>query len=210
MNVTIITGNLGKLNEFNNIFEQLKLPVTFNSKQVDLIEIQAKTAEEVSLNKMKDLIQKNIIDLNKSYIVEDSALTEVDGLLPGPFIKFYDYGDGNGFMPLVNQFGGKSVVASAVITFYNNGDITQFTGQLTGSIVTNTDVDLPRGEHGFGWDNVFNVAESELSKLDDLDRSNKYHPCFTLAELSFEQKNKISQRRKAIDKLASHIKKLMT
>jgi len=71
-----------------------------------------------------------------------------------------------------------------VITLVAGGKVFQFEGILNGRIV-----EVPRGENGFGYDPVF---------LPD-GFSN------TLAEMTLEEKNKISHRAKAIEKLTKFI-----
>lgn len=200
MEITILTGNTGKLKEFEEIFKKRNLPVIFKNIKVDLEEIQAKTSEEVSLHKLKKVIDGKILDPNGFYIVDDTALTEINGFLPGPFIKFYDYG--NGFEPLVNQFGGKEMIASVVITSCNKGVYRQFIGNMQCIVVTNKGDDVPRGMNGFGWDKYVNAGKSELEIIGKDGN-------ITLAELGSEEKNKISHRKRAIDKFCDYVSTLV-
>ena len=64
--------------------------------------------------------------------------------------------------------------------------IRYFEGNLSGRIVR------PRGKNGFGWDMIFLPAGRKK----------------TLAEMTLEEKNKISMRRAAFQKLASHLRKI--
>ena len=72
-----------------------------------------------------------------------------------------------------------------VIALIENGKQLLFEGILQGTIS-----DVPRGVNGFGYDPVF-IPEG----------SNK-----TLAEFTAEEKNKISHRGKAVEKLVSFLK----
>ncbi len=71
-----------------------------------------------------------------------------------------------------------------VISLVENGHITNFEGSTFGRIL-----DERRGEHGFGYDPVFLPDGYKL----------------TFAEMTMEEKNRISHRAKAIKKLVEHI-----
>ncbi len=72
-----------------------------------------------------------------------------------------------------------------VITLVQNGEEKQFTGEVAGSII-----EAPRGSNGFGYDPVF-VPEGYTK---------------TFAELSMEEKNKISHRSRAFKQLIEYLK----
>lgn len=65
-----------------------------------------------------------------------------------------------------------------------------YTGALEGSIAT-----APRGEQGFGYDPIFLVAGDRQGR--------------TLAELSPDEKNRVSHRARALEKLARALKDLL-
>jgi XTP/dITP diphosphohydrolase len=71
-----------------------------------------------------------------------------------------------------------------VITLYMNGAFHQFEGVLPGTII-----DAPRGHGGFGYDPVF-VPDGSTK---------------TLAELTMDEKNAISHRSRAIQKLLNFL-----
>ena len=71
-----------------------------------------------------------------------------------------------------------------VITLVLNGEVRQFEGVVTGTITK-----TPRGKHGFGYDPVF--------LPDGYDK--------TFAEMTLEEKNEISHRTKAIEKLVRYL-----
>ncbi len=72
-----------------------------------------------------------------------------------------------------------------VITLLIDGNLYQFEGEVWGHIA-----EEPRGEHGFGYDPVFIP--------DGYDK--------TFAEMTLEEKNKISHRAKAVKKLVDFLK----
>jgi XTP/dITP diphosphohydrolase len=75
-----------------------------------------------------------------------------------------------------------------VITFYDNGKYEQFEGLTNGSI----DI-MERGGNGFGYDSVF-IPEGHEQ---------------TFAEMSFEEKNELSHRKKAIVSFMSFYRKYL-
>lgn len=74
-----------------------------------------------------------------------------------------------------------------VICFINNGDITLFEGIVNGRILLKR-----QGAGGFGYDAIFEPEGYEIS----------------FAEMSMEEKNKISHRGKAVDLLIAHLKNM--
>lgn len=74
-----------------------------------------------------------------------------------------------------------------VISLVIDGEETQFEGIVDGTILHEK-----RGSSGFGYDPIFKPVESEF--------------CF--AEMPMEEKNKISHRGRAIQKLVEHLLKL--
>ena len=70
-----------------------------------------------------------------------------------------------------------------VVTYYNNGKIVVGKGEIIGKISEN-----PRGDNGFGFDEIFELDNGK-----------------TLAELTLEEKNKISSRKIAIQEIKDKI-----
>ena len=89
---------------------------------------------------------------------------------------------------LLKNLSGKSDRSAqfrTVITLIQNGEISQFEGAIKGQIIE----DL-RGTDGFGYDPIFMPESSER----------------TFAEMSLEEKGKISHRAKAFEKLVDYLK----
>lgn len=87
---------------------------------------------------------------------------------------------------MLAQFEDKSGYAQCIIT-YMNEDLKEpicFIGKTPGTIVE------PKGPQTFGWDCVFQPAGYDL----------------TYAELSKEEKSKISHRFRAIEKMIEYFK----
>lgn len=101
--------------------------------------------------------------------------------LPGPLIKWFLKTVGNqGLYEIAQKFGNDQTEAKVVIGFAKNREeIYFFEGSLKGKIVA------PRGDQGFGWDPIF-IPEGFTK---------------TFAQMSAEEKNQISMRRIALNKL---------
>ncbi|KAL2114597.1 hypothetical protein VUR80DRAFT_4580 [Thermomyces stellatus] len=171
--VNFITGNANKLSEVKAILEPA---IRVESQAIDIEEIQG-TIEEVTEAKCRKAAEA----VNGPVLVEDTALCfdAWDGL-PGPYIKWFLTKLGNdGLARLVAGFPDKS--AEAVCTFgYSPGPGEKpilFQGRTRGSIVP------PRGPQNFGWDACFEYDGR------------------TYAEMPKEEKNKISHRSRALEKL---------
>lgn len=180
--ITFVTGNSKKLEEVKAILGT-DFPFELVSHKLDLPELQGEI-DEVSIRKCQEAARR----LKKPVLIEDTSLcfNALNGL-PGPYIKwFLDKLQPEGLVKLLTAWEDKS--AEAVCTFAycpgNSEDysVTIFQGKTQGMIVP------PRGSRGFGWDCVF--------------EPNGYAK--TYAELPSEEKNKISHRFKALDKVRIH------
>lgn len=82
--VTFATGNSGKVATLQNHFRRAGLDVTIKQKQLDLIEPQADTAEEVARVKARQAWEQ----LGEAVLVDDSSFhIAALGGFPGPYIK---------------------------------------------------------------------------------------------------------------------------
>lgn len=107
------------------------------------------------------------------------------GGLPGPYIKWFLSKIGpEGLHKLLTEWEDKSAVAVCTIAYSEGGDkdeVILFQGKTEGTIVK------PRGDTDFGWDPCFQPNGSIL----------------TYAEMPKSEKNRISHRTKAVEKLRS-------
>src|SRR3989344_1886782 len=161
----------GNENKFKEV--QAMLPKV-EQLNIDLIEIQSKDAKEILKHKLQEA-QK---DHTGEFIVEDTSLY-LEGMngLPGPLIKWFEKTIAlQGIADLTKVFGDKAK-AVVLIGYANNTKIEFFEGVIEGTIVS------PRGENGFGWDKIF------IPKGYDK----------TFAEMTKEEKNKISMRKLAVE-----------
>jgi XTP/dITP diphosphohydrolase len=189
----IATGNTHKTRELAEIlgreFEVCDLSSVPDARKV---EETGTTFEENAVLKALDASQ----DRPLLVAADDSGL-EVDALdgAPGIYSARYagqDAADKQNVDKLLSELALKNVPPPkrtarfrCVIALARAGKLLNtFEGVVEGSII-----DLPRGEHGFGYDPIF-VPKG-------FDR--------TFAELPSETKNKISHRAQAARKLAHHL-----
>ncbi|KAJ7739507.1 inosine triphosphate pyrophosphatase-like protein [Mycena metata] len=197
-----VTGNANKLKEVKAILSAGGKPIEIASQSLDIPEIQGST-QEVAIDKCRRAAEL----LGGPCITEDTALCfEALKGLPGPYIKYFlaDLGH-EGLNSLLVGFPTKA--AWALCTFaYSAGpgtpksrialgqygtnlvgsDPVLFEGRTDGSIVP------ARGPGVFGWDAVFEPTGTGL----------------TYAEMPADQKNKLSHRYKALEKLRDYLHSL--
>jgi len=171
MRSCLITGNQNKVREFEQI-----LGFKLNHVALDLDEIQTIEVEKVVEHKAKEAYKK----VKKPVIVEDTGLyfDEWHGL-PGALIKFF--GQTVGYDNLGKMLKkNRQAKAQTVIGYFDGKNYKSFVGEIFGTISC-----LPKGQTGFGWDIIF--------------VPNGYKKSF--AQMSVEEKNKISMRKIALMKL---------
>jgi non-canonical purine NTP pyrophosphatase (RdgB/HAM1 family) len=172
-----VTGNDDKWREAERI---LGRPLA--RARLDLPEIQAKTTREVAREKARAAYAA----LGRAVIVEDAGVElHAFGGFPGPFIKFWEeLGGLDSICRAVDGAGDRRVTAVCVLGVCAGADAFVVEGRTEGTIA-----DRPRGEGGFGWDAIF-VPDGERR---------------TFAEMSAAEKDAISHRRRAWEKLAERI-----
>lgn len=174
MKVLFVTGNKNKMREFERILNNIKM----EQLQLDIPEIQSIEVEEVVKFKAEYAYKK----VNLPVIVEDSGLyIETWNGLPGALIKWFESAvKSDGLCRMMKNEVDRSATAKCCIDFYD-GKHNIFLGAIDGKIS-----DKPKGENGFGWDNIF-IPQ-------------KYRKTF--AEMSSKEKDGVSHRKIALDKLA--------
>ena len=106
--------------------------------------------------------------------------------MPGPLVKWFLKTIGNdGLAGIAEKLGSSRAEAKTIIGYAkNHEEIYFFEGVIKGQIVK------PRGESDFGWDPIFLPDGHEK----------------TFAEMGREEKNKISMRREALNKLSEFLR----
>ena len=180
MKICFVTGNRLKFEEDREILAGYGIEVEHVS--MDLPEMQA-DPEEIAKHKAKTAAEKT----GKPCFVDDTALcfNALNGL-PGEYIKFFVEKLGlPNLVRLLEGFEDKSAKAMAVVGYCEPGkEPVVFEGVVEGAIV------MPRGSR-FAWDPIFVPNGHEK----------------TYAEMEIGEKNKISHRRKAMEKFAEYLKK---
>jgi len=183
-----ITGNTHKFDEVQTIFKNYHL--NYKLKQMDLnpIEIQADSLQKVAEYKLNSVKSK----IDGSFFIEDAGFF-VDYPLngfPGVYSSYVFKTIGNkNIIRLIDDFENSKAHFSAIIALYFEPEDQDlfFKGMIEGRISSKI-----RGTEGFGYDPVFIPKEM---------------PRKTFGELSIDQKNKISHRGRALEKLMSFLKK---
>lgn len=191
-NIVLASNNAGKLREFSEMFTPLSIIITPQG------ELGVEDAIEDGLSFVENAIIKARHACKQTglpAIADDSGL-EVDALNgePGIFSARYAGEHGNDqsnnafLLEKLSGFSPEQRTArfQCVLAFMRHeNDPTPFVchGSWEGSIL-----EKARGENGFGYDPLFWVPEKNLSS----------------AELAKSEKNKISHRAKALQKLLHH------
>ncbi len=174
-----VTSNLNKVREVSDILEcQLD-----HVSGVKIDEIQASDINKIVTHKA----QQAFNELKCPVLVEDSGLifSAWNGL-PGALVKWFEITVGcHGLLKMLEGFENREAFAVCVAAIFDGQKMISARGERRGVISRST-----RGENGFGWDVIF-VPE---------------HYDKTYAEMGFNQKNAISHRRMAFEKLNKQIK----
>ncbi|KAK1267323.1 Inosine triphosphate pyrophosphatase [Acorus gramineus] len=176
--VTFVTGNPKKLEEVRAILGD---SIPLQSLKLDLPELQGEP-EEIS----KDKARMAAKEVNGPVLVEDTCLcfNALNGL-PGPYIKWFLQKTGHeGLNNILKAYEDKSAYALCVFSLALGTTVEpiSFVGKTLGKIVP------ARGPPDFGWDPIFQPDGYEQ----------------TYAEMPKEEKNKISHRFKALDKVKAY------
>jgi inosine triphosphate pyrophosphatase len=170
MTLNFITGNPGKLREAKSILGDVE------NIDLDLPEIQELDPQKVITEKLKEATKNH----EGEFFIEDTSIY-LQGLngFPGPLIKWLLQSLGTeGIANLIKKYDNHKATAKTVIGYSNGKDIHFFVGEINGTIVQ------PRGDNDFGWDPIFQPEGYDK----------------TFAEMSTEEKNAISHRKKAMIK----------
>lgn len=182
------TNNQNKVDEIINIISnRLDLISLKDLKFTEHIPEEHNSLEENAAGKALFIFNKHKIDC----FADDTGL-EIEALDGEPGVYSARYaGDQCNFDDNINKVlsklkGIKNRKARfrTVISLVENGCIINFEGSVYGKIL-----DEKRGIHGFGYDPIFLPDGYKL----------------TFAEMTMGEKNKISHRAKAIEKLVEHI-----
>ncbi|MDP3724277.1 MAG: non-canonical purine NTP pyrophosphatase [bacterium] len=177
MSFAFVTTNKGKVKEAEGILGQ-KLEVF----SLDLDEIQSMDLEKIVRQKAIAAFEK----VKKPLIVDDVSV-EVAAWngFPGPFVKFLVEAVGPaGAIQMMHGVNERRVVVKASVGLHDGKNVYTFVGEVSGVIAPS-----PRGSGGYGWDSIF--IQDGQSK--------------TYAEMTLEEKNAISHRHAALEKVRAFL-----
>jgi non-canonical purine NTP pyrophosphatase (RdgB/HAM1 family) len=126
----------------------------------------------------------------KSYgrlIVEDVSLGFDElGNFPGPYVKWLlEAAGGRGLAAIAYALNNRAAIAQCCVGYWDGESARVFNGECAGEVLVQG-----RGENHFGWDAWFQPRGS-----------NK-----TFAEMTPEEKDRVSHRGNAYRKLAAHLR----
>lgn len=189
--ILIASKNAGKLDEYRHLLSEYgyEIKSLFDYPGLEEIDEPFLTFEENAMYKAQTLYNH----LHQSVIADDSGLM-VEALNGEPGVhskRFSAEGttEANNQLLLTKMSGNKNRKARfvAVIAYIDeSGNSHLFRGDTEGYIL-----DKPEGKNGFGYDPLFFVKELNKS----------------FAELTMNEKNTISHRAKAFQKLMSYLEK---
>jgi inosine triphosphate pyrophosphatase len=180
--ITFATGNDKKYVESKAI---LPASVNLQKQHIDLLEIQG-SRHEIAVFKCKIAAEH----VKGPVITEDTSLGfNAFKQLPGPYIKhFLEAIDPAGLYNMLSAFEDKSATAYCTVAYWNPELMKEpvvFEGHVDGTVV------YPRGPQNFGWDPIFMPIGKSI----------------TFAEMTKEEKNSISHRCRAFEKLSKYLEK---
>jgi inosine triphosphate pyrophosphatase len=178
MKIVLVTGNAGKLKEWERL-----MPKRFGleAHDVDLVEIQSLDHREI----IEDKVRRAYAKLKQPVIVEDvsASLSCLNGL-PGPFVKYFEIKLGEGALyKLALPYDDKNALIRCDVAFFDGQKLLFSYGEIKGKVVS------LRGDHGFGFDKVF-MPDSGSQ---------------TFGEMGIEEKDHISHRSQAVKSLVQQL-----
>ena len=169
-----ISHNPFKCEEVTSILKQRG--ITAEASPLEIKEIQGSSIEEIARDKAK----KAFAIIKRPLLVEQTGLIleEYSGFPGGLTQPVWDALGAENFSKL---FGGKAAKAVSIFAYCDGQKVIVFSGEIKGLISAR-----PQGKSQFQWDTVF-IPE---------------HCTISFSEMTLEEKNKVSMRRKALDEFA--------
>ncbi|MCL4366598.1 non-canonical purine NTP pyrophosphatase [Patescibacteria group bacterium] len=178
MSLYFITGNKHKFAEIKAMLPQIE------QLEIDLPEIQSANGKTVVESKLQEAFGHH----SGQFIIEDSGLYMncLNGL-PGPLVKWFLEKIGCvGLANLAIKLKNSQAEAITLLGYAQTPkQVHFFEGRVLGKIVK------PRGKNGFGWDVIFQPEGFRK----------------TYAQMSTAEKNQISMRKIALQKLKDFLER---
>lgn len=174
----LVSSNPNKGIEAERILGQPLLRVS-----ITLPEIQAATVEDITRYKLETARSKGYSRL----VVEDVSLGFDElGNFPGPYVRWLlEAAGGKGLAAIAYALNNRAARAQCCVAYWDGTEGKVFLGECVGEILVQ-----PRGDKHFGWDAWFQPRGTDK----------------TFAEMTPEEKDRISHRGEAYRKLADHLK----
>lgn len=181
--IIIASGNKGKIEEVQEILKQFKI-ISINDLNLNIeIEENQDTFQANAIKKAETISKL----LNGKKCIADDSGIEIDFLngFPGVYTKRWFNGtDRERNLKLIEKLEGipkkdRKIKYTTAIALADGINTICEVGFIDGFVSENV-----RGENGFGFDEIFELENGK-----------------TLAELSKEEKNKISSRKIALEKI---------
>lgn len=177
-----MSSNKEKYKEVQSILKSSLITVLQVERKMK--EIQSSDMNEIAIDKCINAF----IEIGRPTIVEHTGLflddlNELPGGLTGTLWeklgkkKFCKYFSANGKC---------KATAKSIIAYCDGKQVRTFEGKIKGIIVAS-----PRGKFGFKWDSIFQPDACKHKK--------------TFAEMTTKEKNKISMRKEAVEKLREYL-----
>jgi non-canonical purine NTP pyrophosphatase (RdgB/HAM1 family) len=147
-----------------------------------LPELQAATVEDITRYKLEVARAKGFGRL----VVEDVSLGFDElGNFPGPYVRWLlEAAGGKGLAAIAYALNNRSAKAQCCVAYWDGSEGHIFCGECAGEVLIE-----PRGERHFGWDAWFQPRGSQK----------------TFAEMTAEEKDRVSHRGDAYRKLREHL-----
>jgi XTP/dITP diphosphohydrolase len=177
--ITLITGNAGKAAEYAAMLGIEVTPAT-----AELTEVQSLDVAHVAARKAADAFAQ----LGEPVLVDDTGLTiQAWNGLPGALVAwFLDTVGPQGILDMAAGLSDRRATVATALGYATATGVCVFQGTVAGSLATE-----PLGASGFGYDAIF---------IPDSDSGHR-----TYAEMTSEEKNKISHRRRAIEAMRNSL-----
>lgn len=181
--IVIASGNSGKIKEAQEILKEYKI-IPMKELGIDIdVEEDKETFVENAIKKAETIAK----ELNDKMCLADDSGIEIEYLdgFPGVHTKRWLNGtDRERNLAILDKLQGvpkdkRKIKFITAIALSDGNETISVEASIDGYVAETT-----RGENGFGFDEIFELEDGK-----------------TLAELSNEEKNEISARRKALEKL---------
>lgn len=175
--IALITGNAGKAAEYAAM-----LGIEVTPAKAELTEIQSLDVAAVAARKAADAYAQ----LREPVLVDDTGLAvHAWNGLPGALVAwFLDTVGAHGILAMTAGLTDRRATVTTALGYATADGVRVFQGTVNGTLTSE-----PRGEAGFGYDSIF-IPDSDPSQR-------------TYAQMTSEEKNKISHRRHAVDEMRS-------